>query len=209
MLKPKSLAMMNTQPLNNNYIDFKNTQKYQKLIPERQSAISLQIGGGTYNQYQNKTNSRISQKAKTRSGSNKLFMASKNPDNYNIRYTKYHQIYSNKVNGPIRAIQKKNEKMVNHKISSMDEIARGRKEHKRPGSNKRKSYSNKNKRPTSPKAGAFYGKIMGVERPKFITKPTHQKIASATQGFEFYKQERAYAENRPVKAKQQKKPSSK
>jgi len=64
MKKPKSLAMMSTQPLNNNYIDFKNAHNFNKIMPDKHSAISLQIGGGTYNQYQHKTNSRVSQKAK-------------------------------------------------------------------------------------------------------------------------------------------------
>lgn len=112
MQKPKSLAMMSTQPLNNNYVDFKKPQNINKIIPNKQSAISLQIGGGTYNQYQNKTNSRISQKAKNMIGSNKGFRGMKNQGNCNIRYTKYHQIYSNKVNQPIRALQKKNDNLI-------------------------------------------------------------------------------------------------
>ena len=112
--KPKSLAMMSTQPLNNNYIDFKNVNNFKKLIPVKNSAISLQIGGGTYNQYQNKTHSRISQKAKNRSGSSKAFGGLKNQEKYNIRYTKYHQIYSNKANQPVRALQKKHDKLIGH-----------------------------------------------------------------------------------------------
>lgn len=96
---------MNTQPLNN-YIDFKSTQNYTRLVPDRHSAISLQIGGGTYNQYSNTQKSRLSQKAKNRSGSNKAFAQMGNMDNYNIRYTKYHQIYANKTTGPVKAVQK-------------------------------------------------------------------------------------------------------
>lgn len=91
----------------------------------------------------------------------------------------------------------------------MDELSRGRKEVKRPASNKRKAFSNKAKRPTSPKTNAFYTKAMGPERPKFVNKTKHQKIASATHGFEFYKAEKAYQENRPVKVKQNRRASSK
>lgn len=106
MQKPKSVGMMNTQPLNNNYIDFKSTQNYTNLFPDRHSALSLQIGGGTYNQNSAKQKSRISQKAKNRSGSNKMFAQMNNMDNYNIRYTKYQQLYTNNTTGPVRAIQK-------------------------------------------------------------------------------------------------------
>lgn len=209
MQKPKSLAMMNTQPLNNNFIDFKNAQNnINKLFQDRHSAISLQIGGGTYGQYQNKSNSRFSQKAKNRSGSSKIFGVTKNADNYNVRYNKYHQIYANKANGPIRAIQKKNENFANHRISTMDELARGRKDGKRPTSNKRKTLSNQSKRPTSPKAATFYNKSNEIDRPKFI-KPIHQKIVSATNGFEIYKAEKVYSEGRPMKQKQSKRLGSK
>ena len=80
---------------------------------------------------------------------------------------------------------------------------------KRPASNKRKSFSNKAKRPTSPKVGAFYGRINGMERQKFIPKSKQQKISSATQGFELYKTEVAYSEARPIKLKQNKRVNSK
>ena len=102
--------MMRTQPLNNNYIDFKNTQDLTKLLPDRHSAMSLQIGGGTYSQYQNKTNSRISQKAKNRAGSSQGFSGTKNFDN-NINYANYQKIYSN-IGQPIRAIQRKHNKSI-------------------------------------------------------------------------------------------------
>ncbi len=88
MQKPKSLAMIRTQPLNNNYIDFKKTQDFTKMIPDRHSAMSLQIGGGTYSQYQNKTNSRIGQKAKNRAGSSQGFNGMKNLEN-NVNYAHY------------------------------------------------------------------------------------------------------------------------
>jgi hypothetical protein len=220
MQKPKSLAMMNTQPLNNNYIDFKTTQNINQLFQDRHSAISLQIGGGTYGQYQNKSNSRFSQKANTRSGSSKIFGVAKNTDNYNIRYTKYHQIYANQTNGttnapssgpatgPIRAVQKKNEKLTNNRISTMDELARGRKDGNRPSSNKRKTLSHQVKRATSPKSSTYYSKNNEVERPKFI-KPSYQKIVSATNGFEIYKAEKVYSETRPIKTKQSKRVGSK
>lgn len=201
--------MMNTQPLNNNFIDFKNAQNnINKLFQDRHSAISLQIGGGTYGQYQNKSNSRFSQKAKNRSGSSKIFGVTQNADNYNVRYNKYHQVYANKANGPVRAIQKKNENFANHRISTTEELARGRKDAKRPASNKRKTLSNQSKRPTSPKAATFYGKSNEIDRPKFI-KPIHQKIVSATNGFEIYKAEKVYSEVRPMKPKQSKRLGSK
>lgn len=207
MQKPKSLAMMRTQPLNNNYIDFKNTQDLTKLIPDRHSAMSLQIGGGTYSQYKNKTNSRITQKAKTRAGSSQGFAGSKHFEN-NINYANYQKIYSN-ANQPIRAIQRKHHKSMGKKIPTMGEHSQGRKEVKRPPSNKRKAYSNKPKRPVSPKAGAFYGKIMGVERPKFVSKSKHHKIASATHGFEFYNAEKVYNDNKQIKITQNRKVNSK
>lgn len=106
MQKPKSMGMMNTQPLHN-YADNSNPQNYNRLFPDRNSAISLQIGGGTYSQYTGKQKSRLSQKAKNRSGvSTKMFVGPSVVDNYNVRYTKYQQIYANKVNAPIKAIQK-------------------------------------------------------------------------------------------------------
>jgi hypothetical protein len=210
MQKPKSLGMMNTQPLNNNYTDFKNTQNFNRLFPDRHSAISLQIGGGTYSQYSNKQKSRLTQKAKNRTASNKLFgAANNNLDNYNIRYTKYHQIYANKANAPVKAIQKKNEKFANTKISTMEEIARGRRDSKRIASGKRKTHSQQAKRPTSPKATTYYGQINDVERPKFLGKTMHQKIASATAGFDIYKAEKAYADAKPVKSKHSKSVTSK
>ena len=87
----------------------------------------------------------------------------------------------------------------------MDEFTRERKDRKRPASNKRKSFSSKAKRPTSPKVGAFYGKMAGMERTKFISKSKHQKITSATQGLDLYKAEIAYPETRAMKIKQNKK----
>ena len=111
MQKPKSLGMMNTQPLNN-YKDFSAAQNYNKMIPDKHSAMSLQIGAGifidnnnvksinsfnknseSYAKYANKRKARVGQKMK-------------NMENMNIRYTKYHQIYANKANAPVKAIQK-------------------------------------------------------------------------------------------------------
>lgn len=106
MQKPKSMGMMNTQPLNNNYTDFKNVQNYNKFYPDKNSAVSLQIGGGTYTQHTAKQKSRLSHKAKNRTGTAKMLAEMNNLDTYNIRYNQYHQIYANKGNGPVRAIQK-------------------------------------------------------------------------------------------------------
>ena len=161
------MGLMNTQPLQN-YADITNNQNYNRLFPDRNSAISLQIGGGNYNQYSNKQKYRFSQKAKNRSGvQSKLFLGANNIDNYNIRYTQYQNIYANMNNGPIKAIQKKNEKFTNNKISTMEELARGRKEHKRQMSGKRKTYSQNSKRPTSPKASTFYGPFTAIEKPSY------------------------------------------
>jgi hypothetical protein len=91
----------------------------------------------------------------------------------------------------LKPCKNKNEKLVN-RMSKIDEIARNRK-------NSRRSNSRKNKRPTSPKADNFYGQIQGEQR-KFI-RPNHQKIVSATNGFEAYKAERIYSEARQGKHK--------
>ena len=106
MTKPKSMGMMNTQPLNNYYNNFSNAQNYNRLFPDRNSAISLQIGGGAYHQNINQKKSRLSQKAKNRTGGTKIFGNLNNLESYNIRYNKYHEIYANNHNGPIKAIQK-------------------------------------------------------------------------------------------------------
>lgn len=158
---------MNTQPLQN-YTDSQNNQNYNRLFPDRNSAISLHIGGGNYNQYLNKQKTRFSQKAKNRSGvQSKMFVGMNNIDNYNIRYTQYQNIYANMNNGPIKAIQKKNEKFTNNKITAIEEFARGRKESKRQMSGKRKTLSQNSKRPTSPKAATFYGQFTAMDKPSY------------------------------------------
>lgn len=111
--------------------------------------------------------------------------------------------------GQSRQYRNKNEKLTNNRISTMEEMARGRKEGKRQFSHKRKTGSSQGKRPTSPKASTFYGKINGMDRPKFITKPHHQKMISATNGFELYQPDKVYADARPGKFKQQKRLGSK
>ena len=196
MPKPKSLGMMNTQPLNN----FSNSQNYNRLYPDRHSAISLQIGGGTYSQYANKRKSRLGQKM-----NNMGNMA--NNDNMNVRYTKYHQIYANKGNAPVKAIQKKNEKIANNRIAPGEEVIKGGKRHT---SNKRKTGSSHAKRPISPNLNTFYGKIGAIDQNNFIKKgPMHNKFLSATNGFEAYnKTEKVYA-NKPAKGKSIKRPTSK
>jgi len=91
----------------------------------------------------------------------------------------------------------------------MEEIARGHKDSRRHTSNPRKAISNHSKRATSPKTAMFYGKKSAMDRQKFV-KSGHQKIVSVTNGFELYKAEKAYADVRPVKAKQHsKRPLSK
>jgi hypothetical protein len=195
MPKPKSLGMMNTQPLNN----FSSSQNYNRMYPDRHSAMSLQIGGGTYAQYANKRKARLGQKIKNVG----------NMDNMNIRYTKYHQIYANKANVPVKAIQKKNEKITNNRIANVEDIARGRKEGKRQPSSKRKTVSSHAKRPISPNLNTFYGKIGGMEQNNFMKKgPSHNKFLSATNGFDVYKGEKVYANN-SNKSKSMKRPSSK
>lgn len=165
--KPKSMGLMNTQPLQN-YTDVANPQNYSRLFPDRNSAMSLQIGGGNYNQYLNKQKNRFSHKAKNRSGvQSKLFVGMNNIDNYNIRYTQYQNVYANMNNGPIKAIQKKNEKFANNRISAIEELTRDRKESKRQMSGKRKTYSQNSKRPTSPKAVAFYGPFTAMDKPLY------------------------------------------
>ena len=100
--------------------------------------------------------------------------------------------------GQLRLYRNKNEKYTNHKISTMEEFTKSRKEHRRHNSSKKRVHSNQNKRPTSPKAVTFYGKMTGVDKPKFITKNAHQKVFSATNGFDFYdKTEKIYTNSRP------------
>lgn len=105
MHKPKSMGFMNTQPLNNNYTEFAKQANYNNMVyPDKHSALSLQIGGGTYNHTRGKA--KFAQKAKNRSGSNKMFQNANNHDNFQGRYSKYHQIYANNANHPIKAVQK-------------------------------------------------------------------------------------------------------
>ena len=86
MKKPKSMGLMNTQPLNK-FIDISNPHNFMKLYPDKNSAVSLQIGGGTYSQPSNIQKFRISQKAKNRSVANtKPISAISNIDKNNIRY---------------------------------------------------------------------------------------------------------------------------
>ena len=208
MQKPKSMGMMSTQPLTSTYTDYSKVP-YNLLFPDRHSALSLQIGSSTYSQHpykqkrlnqKNKTaDSNLSQKAKNRSASNKMFVPQPPGDAFNVRYNKYHQIYAQKHHGPIKAMQKKNEKLVN-RMTKIEEVARNRK-------NSRRSNSRKGKRPTSPKMDNFYGNIQGEQR-KFI-RPSHQKIVSATNGFEAYKAERIYSESRHGKQKQKRATSKK
>ena len=91
----------------------------------------------------------------------------------------------------------------------MDELSRGRKENKRANSSKRKAGSHQSKRPTSPKLATFYGNINNYEKP-MISKPHyHQKVISATNGFEIYnKAEKAYT-HKPTKGKGGKRGGSK
>ena len=114
------MGMMNTQPLSNQYQNSNAQKNYNRLFPERNSAVSLQIGGGTYSNLNNKQKVRLAQKAKNRSGVNKLLIGMNNYENYNVRYTKYHQIYANKSNGPVRVIQKKNEKLTSNRITKLE-----------------------------------------------------------------------------------------
>lgn len=97
--------------------------------------------------------------------------------------------------------------MTNNRIP-IEELARSRKE-KRQSSHKRKPHSNQAKRPTSPKAATFYGQYSGMERPKFVGKPQHHKIVSATNGFEMFQADRVYTDARPNKAKNLKRVGSK
>lgn len=159
MFKPKSLAMMKTQPLNNNFLEFKDTKDLTRMLREKHSAVSLQIGSKA--KQKGKVNSRISQKAKHRAGSSQGFNALKNLDNLN--YANYqHNLPSH--HQPVRPMQRKHNKSIGKKVPSMGEHSRGRKEQqKRPQSHKRKAYSHKSKRPTSPPGGTFHAKINGME----------------------------------------------
>ena len=86
MKKPKSMGLMNTQPLNK-FTDISNPHNFLKLYPEKVNAASLQIGGGTYSHPSNMQTFGISQKAKNRSNMNsKLIAGIGNIDKNNIRY---------------------------------------------------------------------------------------------------------------------------
>lgn len=203
MHKPKSMGMMNTQPLNN-YKDYSNSMNYNNMmIPDRNSAMSLQIGNGNYAQYANKRKARLGQKMKNLN----------NMENMNIRYTKYHQIYTNKTatGGPIKAIQKKNEKFTTNRIATNDDGSRGRSSSKRQGSSKRKPVSSHAKRPISPNMNTFYGKIGAIDPTAMISKGIYgNKFISATNGFEmFHNAEKVYTNGQqPVKATHAKRPTS-
>jgi hypothetical protein len=111
------MGLMSTQPLASTYTDYSKVP-YNLLFPDRHSALSLQIGNSTYSQHpykqkgrlnqKNKTaDSNLSQKAKNRSASNKMFVPQQiTQDAFNVRYNKYHQIYAQKHHGPVKALQK-------------------------------------------------------------------------------------------------------
>ena len=63
-----------------------------------------------------------------------------------------------------KLFKNKNEKFTNSKISTMEDLVRGRKEHKRQTSGKRKTNSQNAKRPTSPKGSTFYNPIDAVDQ---------------------------------------------
>ena len=52
----------------------------------------------------------------------------------------------------------------------MEEFSRGRRDSKRSSSSKRKAGSGQGKRPTSPKASTFYGKMSAFEQANLIPK---------------------------------------
>ena len=113
--------------------------------------------------------------------------------------------------GLLRQFKNKNEKITNNKIAPNEDISRGRSNGKRTGSTKRKTLSGHSKRPISPNVNTFYGHIAGIDHTNLISKGNlHQKMISATNGFDMYNQaENVYANDKPLKSKSTKRPVSK